>query len=90
MNLTYENYRLILNNERFDLLVKRKAEKHIDFKPTGEFYDKEYLLGYAFTFEGAIKRIIFDKIEQGPDLKLEEFVEEYKTLYEKINDLLTK
>lgn len=81
MKLTYENYVAYSDDGRFNLykIVMAKAEKDSEIRKKGEKYESESLVGYGYTFETLVKRIITDVVISNEDVTtLKEYIKAYR------------
>jgi hypothetical protein len=83
MYIIYENYKLEVEQGRFNLLKFRPKTN----KKTRVVTDNYYVLGYGKTFEACIYDIIIDKLaDRNETFTLHQYIDEYKALKTKILD----
>jgi len=75
MRIQYKNYILEQEENRFNLLIKGTGIK----KGTTETFEKLDTIGYGFTLDAAIQRLILEELsKQEKTVFLGVFLKEYK------------
>lgn len=81
-SITYKDYKLVpcdASPDRFDLVVIKIRKK----KDTEELYESEDLIGYGYTLEGILQKIIFietDKSIKEEKITLKEYLEQFERM----------
>jgi hypothetical protein len=90
MIIEYEDYRLELKDGRYDVykkVLRNKMDK--DKKPTGETYEALSILGYGFRLEGALRKVIEDRLENNlGTVTLNKAIVEYQKEYHRLHSEL--
>lgn len=91
MEIIIEKFRLVSNEERFNIFEKKMVEtKDFETKQkTGEIREKEIEVAYDMKFENALKFIIDRMVNDQPlILSVKEYVELYSKERDKILNIL--
>jgi len=92
MNIKYKTYTLVQQESGFDLVETVQSQKLGDGtmqKPTGEFYDKEVILGYNMRLDTCFKDIIhLELLKKNSTVELHEFRDEFKKLSDEVKQAL--
>lgn len=87
----FGNYALVPDHGRFNAIIVTGRTSTIE--STGDVIEQNETLGYGFTFDRAILRVVDDiiakKIQGGKVETLKEYLIEYKKLKEEIKEMLT-
>ena len=84
MDISYKNYILKQSGDRFDLYKTVIRTK----KNSEETYQSEKDIGYGFTLENGVRRLIMEELANNNDVvTLKQFIEDYNKEREEINKL---
>ena len=91
MELKYKNYKILPENGRFNLFeikattIKKNTTKY----KKGDKVKIINFIGYGFTFENLLKRIITNELEKKKEIiTLKQYIDTFKEELEIINNIL--
>ena len=91
MEIKYKNYTAKESDGRFDLsfTTKIKAKEDTIHRKKGDEYEIETVVGFGYTFETLIRRIIENELSQNNEvMSLKEYINEFKELKNEITNIL--
>jgi len=93
MIITYKNYIIETEKDRFNLFISKIVEAKKDTKEhkKGEKIKTKEIVGWSFTFEGMIKRIILEELNKKDEtVSLREYIIKFRELLEEIKNITGK
>ena len=91
MTIEYKDYKAVCNDSRFDLYQVKTmvAEKDTKKFKKGDTYEKEITIGYGYSFESLLRRIVEAELERKHKvITIREYIEEFGKEMKKLKKTL--